>query len=256
MWYPGHMAKTIAQLDKLRKVTDLVIEVVDARAPIATRSYNKGPVKEKRSLVILAKSDLADPLVTKQWLSWYESRQQAAFPIFKGISKKEIVKLLSRVLRTKDYFAVVIGVPNVGKSTFINTLKGQRSATVGAVPGITRGVQWFFVSDKLKVLDTPGLLLPRIWSLDLSAKLLLLGCVDKDHVGPNVIERAIDLFLKTTGASDMSSHEFVQSFAKKRGMVAKGGIFDLNRATAVLLNEIASGKWGRFSLEKPEEVME
>jgi len=250
------MAKTITQLDKLRKVTDLVIEVVDARAPIATRSYDKGPVKKKRSVVILAKSDLADPLVTKQWLSWYKSRQQVAFPVFKDIPRREIVKSLSEILRAKDYFAVVIGVPNVGKSTFINKLKGRRSAAVGAVPGVTRGVQWFFVSDKLKVLDTPGLLLPKIWNLDLSAKLLLLGCIDKEHVDPKVIERAIDIFLKATEASDVSPHEFIQSFAKKYRMMAKGGILDLNRATAVLLNEIASGKWGRFSLEKPEEVME
>lgn len=253
MWYPGHMAKASRMIERLRKNVDLVVELLDARAPAATRSYSRNPIKAKKNIIIMTKSDLALDDGTACWKEFFERLNERVFVFNKDTPKENIVEFISRFVQ-KNGFVIVVGVPNVGKSTFINKLKGTRSAQVGAMPGMTKGLQWFSVADKFKVLDTPGLLLPNLWSTDLAAKLLLVGSLTVDMVPPKVLQKAFEIYSKAIKIEAMDLEDYLEKYALEKKMIIKGGQPDKKRAMVNLFNSIAQGKLGKFTFEYPQEV--
>lgn len=255
MWYPGHMAKASKLIERLRKNIDLVVELLDARAPAATRSYSRNPIKAKKSVIVMTKSDLALDDGVILWKEYFEKSNEQVFLFNKYTQREKVIEFITKFVQ-QNGFVIVVGVPNVGKSTFINKLKGTKSAQVGAVPGITKGIQWFSVAEKFKVLDTPGLLLPDLWSTDLSAKLLLVGSLTVDMVPPKVIERAFEIYSKAMKIENANLEEYLEKYALEKKMIIKGGQPDKKRAMVNLFNSIAQGKMGKFTFEFPQEVDE
>lgn len=254
MWYPGHMAKASKQLSKMIGLIDVVIELLDARAPMATRSYSREPFRAKKNLIFLGKSDLADLKVTELWKNYFRSKNEEVFIFEKDIDRKKLIDFLAKKIDRGSLVAVV-GVPNVGKSTLINKLKGKRSAQVGAVPGITRSLQWFSVEGLFRVLDTPGLLLPELWSVELGAKLLLIGSLSIDMVDEKVLQHAFQLYAKVSNLEEQDLNAFLEKYALEKKMLSKGGTADLDRARVSFFNSIAQGKLGKLSFETPQEVV-
>ncbi len=253
MWYPGHMAKASKQLSKIVKLVDVVIELLDARAPVATRSYSREPFRAKKNLIFLGKADLADPKTTELWKDHFRSNEEKVFVFEKDIDRKKLIDFLAKNI-DRGSLVVVVGVPNVGKSTLINKLKGKRSAQVGAVPGITRSLQWFSVEDLFRVLDTPGLLLPELWNVELGAKLLLTGSLSVEMVDEKIQQRAFQLYAEVAGIEERDLNVFLEKYALQKKMLSKGGTADLDRAKVSFFNGLAQGKLGRISFENPQEV--
>lgn len=255
MWYPGHMAKASKQLSKLVKLVDVVIELLDARAPLACRSYSRSPFKAKKNIIFLGKSDLADPKVTELWKEHFQNQGENVFIFDKDTDRKKVIDFLSKRV-DRGSLLVIVGVPNVGKSTLINKLKGRRSAQVGAVPGVTRSLQWFSVEGLFRVLDTPGLLFPELWSVELGAKLLLIGSLSVDMVNEEVMQRAYQIYARLAHIEESDLGVFLEKYALEKKMLLKGGTPDLDRARVNFFNWIAQGKFGRMSFETPQEVNE
>ncbi|AEH51358.1 GTPase [Pseudothermotoga thermarum] len=255
MWYPGHMAKAARMLEKIKKHIDLFVELLDARAPIATRSYDRNIIKGKRNVILLTKSDLADPVLTQKWKKFFESKGENVFVVDKNSSRQSLINFISK-FAPKNSLIAIVGCPNVGKSTVINKLKGTRSAKVGAVPGITRGLQWFSVEDLFRVLDTPGLLLPKISEIETAAKLLLVGSLPLELTPPEVLQKAYEIYAKLTKKDSVSFDEFIEAYALEKKMLAKGGVLDKERAIVSFFNNISQGKIGRITFEIPQEAIE
>ncbi|MGJ8455046.1 GTPase [Pseudothermotoga sp. U03pept] len=255
MWYPGHMAKASRTIEEIKKHIDLVVELLDARAPMATHAYTHQPIKAKKNVIVMGKSDLAAGEVTSRWKDFFERLGQHVFVLDKSTTTDEIVEFVGEHVQ-KNGLIMVVGVPNVGKSTLINKLKGSRSARVGAMPGITKGLQWFSVTDRFRVLDTPGLLLPKLWSKELAAKLLLVGSLTVDMVPPQIVQKAFEIYAHLVKIQESDLQRFLEGYALERKMLAKGGLPDTERALVNFFNSIAQGKFGRLSFEVPEEVEE
>jgi ribosome biogenesis GTPase A len=274
-WYPGHMAKGKKLLLEQLKLVDIVIEVLDARIPISSANPDVHKlIGNKPRVVILNKEDLADPGCTKEWISWFKNRGIIAQG-FDSTAHKGAVNLVKTVVNvskskmTRKKFllpratrAIVVGIPNVGKSTLINTLVRKKTAKTGNKPGVTKGKQWVRILSDLELLDTPGLLWPKFESLDVGFHLAVTGAI-KDQVF-DLVEVAIWLLnkLKTDYPNilsqkykfftlDQSSAELLELFGQKRGFLQAGGSTDLEKSALALLHDFRNGKLGRITLEKP-----
>ncbi|PLV59466.1 ribosome biogenesis GTPase YlqF [Thermotoga sp. KOL6] len=249
-WYPGHIEKAKRRIRELLRMVDTVLEVRDARAPFATSAYGID-FSKKDSIIILNKVDIADETVTKKWASFLTAQGKRVVTTYKDEPRKVLLKKLS-IERTAKI--LVVGVPNTGKSTIINKLKGKKSSTVGAQPGVTRGIQWFSLENGAKILDTPGVLYKNIFNKDLAAKLLLVGSLPIERVEDfTILERAYDIFRRVQYLEE-DFNTFFENFAKRRGFLKKGGIPDLERAINVFFTEVSQGKIGRLSFERPDEI--
>jgi ribosome biogenesis GTPase A len=260
VWYPSHVEKAKKALKSLTKTVKGVIEIVDARAPMATRPMDIEPYfKDKVKMLFLNKSDLADPRVTDKWIEVFSKKNVA---VMAGSLKKmkNANKLFDPFKRAKEVNIAIVGMPNVGKSTLVNMIKKRRSASIGDRPGVTRAVQWIRVNDRLRVLDTPGVSYPKIFNDLLYAKLGLCNVIDVEKIDfEALIYYELNLLCKihpeifekiAEGASVM---ERVENYAKKRNFLLKGGVLDMNRALLTLHREITHGEFGRISYETPEE---
>jgi ribosome biogenesis GTPase A len=263
-WYPGHMAKAKRQLTELVKYLDVILEIRDARLPIASHNDDLETIlARKPNVVVLNKTDLAESGITKKWLHWFTEKSGFVIEVNgkSGMGVDEIWRLVPRVIAANKIRKVirlgVVGIPNVGKSSILNRLTGSGSAKTGNRPGITRGKQWIN-KNGFEILDTPGLLPPKIKSFEDGLKLAFIGTI-REEIIP-----AYDLALKLlenygerifgwgkAGEQLVTAEEQLERFAQKRGFLMKGGTTDLNRAVSSLLKEFRDGKLGRISLEAP-----
>ena len=278
-WYPGHMARAKRLLsDQLSRV-DVVIELCDARLPLSSRNPDLMRLTEKKERVLLlGKSDLADPNLTAAWLTLFKrqglscmaldmNRQaKAALSLIEKAARETVERAAQRGIK-KTVRAMVVGVPNVGKSTLINRLHGGSIAKVGDMPGVTKANQWVKVSPYLELLDTPGLLWPRLDD-PLAARRLAYIAAIRDEV-IDTAQLAIQLLTDLIAVTPMTVQErfkikdlslrgpeLLDAVCVGRGFLMKGGVYDTERACKVVLDEFRGGKLGRITLEAPEREAE
>ncbi len=272
-WYPGHMAKTRRQIAEKLKLISIAVIAVDARAPQSTMSPDLLELLAGKTCVILLnKSDLADEAQTKIWEAYYRRTYGHAlsFSATKDSSKKLFSLLNAAAAPIKKRFTekgmrktirvLVAGVPNVGKSAIINRLKGRKSAKEGDKPGVTRGLQWVRLSDDLELLDSPGLLWPKIESQDAAAKIAVLGSLKHEVLDQTALSLSLIGMLRTAapGAirarygvdTGQENHTVLEEICKKRGFLQKQGEIDTERGAKTLLDEFKGGRLGRITLER------
>ena len=280
-WYPGHMTKTRRQMENDVKLVDLVAEVVDARIPISSRNPDiDAMVGERPRLVIFNRTDQADPAMTARWLACFKEN---GFGVLETDAKSgkgvnQFSTAAKSVLRDKlaawkakgqvgrPIRAMVVGVPNVGKSTFINKVARRKSAKASDRPGVTRGKQWVNVDASLELLDTPGILWPKFEDETTGLHLAFTGAVkdevtDVEGLACALLEllrdrypKALEERYKMTDMEGLQGWELLEGCARKRGMLVSGGETDSERMAKVLLDEFRGGKLGRFTLETPEDI--
>lgn len=278
-WYPGHMAKARRMLEDNVKLVDIVVEIVDARCPLACRNPDfESLFKNKIRVVIMNKSDLSSRENNKEWLNYFKKNGITAFELVSTATsarktavsliesagretvKKYLVKGIRKVLR-----AMVIGVPNVGKSTFINRIAGASRAQVGDRPGVTRSKQWVKVSDYLELLDTPGLLWGKLENEKLAMHLAYIGSIRDDVLDVELIASLLldDLMklcpdqtrarYKKLPDSWENPYELLEGVARSRGFILSGGVLDTERTSRIVLDEYRAGKIALTALERPAD---
>ena len=278
-WFPGHMAKTRRKIKEILPLIDAVAEVVDARIPISSRNPEISEITGgKPRIIILNKCDMADPKVTAKWIEYYKQKGITAIGVDcktgKGLSRfKEAVKTAlafkleqyrQKGMAGKPLRVMVVGIPNVGKSSFINKIAGNSRAKVENRPGVTRGNQWFSVDKQLELLDTPGVLWPKFEDKTVGEHLAFTGAVkdvvvDTELLAMRLIEilskNYKELLIARYGPLDFEedSYELLCQIGKKRGMFIRGGETDTERAAGMLLEEYRNCKIGLISLERVED---
>ncbi len=275
-WFPGHMTKTKRKIAEILPLIDAVAEVVDARIPISSRNPDLTEmIGTKPRIVLLNKCDMADPLQTEKWISFYKTQGISAIGIDckngKGIEKfkntvKDSLKEKLEQYRLKGMVGkplrvMVVGIPNVGKSSFINRIAGKSGAKVENRPGVTRGNQWFSIDKELELLDTPGVLWPKFEDNTVGERLAFTGAVkdrvlDTELLAVRLLEILSadysELLISRYGDLDLSlePYDLLCAIGKKRGMVIKGGETDTQRAAEMLLEEYRNCKIGKITLER------
>ena len=280
-WYPGHMTKTRRMMEEDLKLVDAVCEILDARIPISSRNPDIDAIcGAKPRLVILNRIDMADPVMVKRWADYFKSQGMAVLltdcKSRKGINGfvPAIRQLLAEKLRRyaekgqvgRPLKIMVVGIPNVGKSTFINQIAGRKGAKAENRPGVTRGKQWITVDQGLELLDTPGILWPRFDSQEVGELLAITGAIkaevlDRETLAANFMLRlaryypdAVEQRYKFRPDPACNGFELLEQAAKKRGFLVSRGEVDTERMARVLLDEYRSCKLGTFTLERPEEL--
>ena len=280
-WYPGHMTKTRRQIEADLKQVDAVCEIVDARIPVSSRNPDIDSIcGSKPRIIVLNRMDLADPAATKKWLQYFRQKGMAAIAVDckhrKGINEflpavrsvlkekleRDAAKGMNRAMRV-----MVVGIPNVGKSTMINQISGRKGAKAENRPGVTRGKQWVTVDNTLLLLDTPGILWPKFEDPNVGMMLAYTGAVKEDVIDaeglayrlmellwkyyPNTVRERykIDMPIDTPG------YELLEEAGRKRGFLLARGEINTERMAKVLLDEYRSGKLGYFTLEAPEDIL-
>lgn len=278
-WYPGHMTKARRMMEENIQLIDLMIELLDARIPDASRNPDIHILgKNKARLVILNKADLADDKINKKWIKAFQEQGITALEInskngegIKNIQsavqtacKEKIERDRRRGIIARPVRAMVVGIPNVGKSTLINAIAGKASAKTGNRPGVTKGKQWIRLNKNLELLDTPGILWPKMADEMTGLRLALVGSMNDEILSseemayelirilesdyPGILEKRFPVLEGTADPVEM-----MQKIARSRGCLLKGEELDLVKASAILMDEFRNGKLGRISLESPAE---
>ncbi len=274
-WYPGHMAKTKRLLqDQIRRI-DLIIEICDARLPYSSRNPDLDRmISNKRHLLFLNKSDLSDPDRNREWITYFRNKGIEAYltdavrlrgketiGLIDRATKEMIDKALEKGVR-KTVRTMIVGIPNVGKSTLINRLCGRSITKIGDKPGVTKSNQWVKVSSYLELLDTPGLLWPRLENQEAARKLCYIGSVKDDvvdlpdltiHLLEDLCEKIPERVTERFHFSDnhLKGDELLDAVCAGRGWLLKGAQYDYDRCCSVVLDEFRAGKLGRITLENP-----
>lgn len=271
-WYPGHMKKTRELIAENLKMVDIVIEVIDARIPVSSRNpIIDELVKSKRRLIILNKSDLSDPKANEAWAETFKKQGNLVLTMncMTGIGVGQLYKLLSRLqdeknegqLRKKSLRMMIVGVPNVGKSSLINRMTGKKSAKTGDRPGVTKGKQWLGLENGMQLLDTPGILWPKFEDPQVGLNLAFCGSI-KDEILDTaslalelikVLQRDYPQLLRERYKLDELDEDALvnmEAIAAKRGFILPGKRIDYERCARTLLDEFRSGKIGNITLEK------
>ena len=278
-WYPGHMTKAKRAMKEDIKLIDLVIELVDARVPLSSRNPDIDDLaRGKARMVLLNKSDLADERVNAQWAAWFEAKNIHAVKVdsrnkgtlkqvqsvVQEACKEKIERDRKRGIMNRPIRTMVVGIPNVGKSTFINSFAGKACAKTGNKPGVTKGNQWIRLNKTLELLDTPGILWPKFEDQTVGLKLALIGSINdqilnKDDLACRCIrilkERYPGMVSQRFGleTEDKEPAAILEDVARLRSCLMKGGELDIARAAAMVLDDFRSGKLGRVTLERPED---
>ena len=269
-WYPGHMHKATKEIARSLSSIDVIIEILDARAPHSSSNpVIDKIIKEKPVIKVLNKSDLSDPLDTKKWQQYFnksEYQNSIAINAMTSESKNEIVNLISQLSERKEgknTLTMVVGIPNVGKSSVINMLAGKKIARTGNEPAITKGQQKINLRNGIMLIDTPGILWPKIEDPESGLKLAALGSIRNTAVGYDEIAIYIIKFLmqkypdylKARYKIDLLSqdeHEIIELIAKKRGCLSKGGKIDLTKISEIIADDLRKGAYGQITLESIE----
>lgn len=277
-WYPGHMTKAKRMMQENIKLIDLIIELVDARIPMSSRNPDIDELgKGKSRIILLNKSDLADAGLNQEWESFFKEKgyfvQQLNAKTGAGIKniqalvqescKEKIERDRKRGIINRPIRAMVVGIPNVGKSTFINSFAGKACAKTGNKPGVTKGKQWIRLNKNLELLDTPGILWPKFEDQKIGERLALIGSINDEilHVDElavalirNLKNSYLDLLEKRYDITiDEDAYDTLKKIAIARKCLQKGELPDVDRASSMLLEDFRSGKLGRITLERPEE---
>ena len=283
-WYPGHMLKTKKQIIEDIKLIDVIVEILDARIPLASQNPDIRQITaNKKKVIVLNKCDLANDAETDKWIKYFKEQGIKAIKadsnLGKGVKEtlaevqnimqEEIQKAANKGRINKNIRIMIVGIPNVGKSSFINRMTNKKSAEVGNRPGVTKQKQWVRVSSNIELLDTPGVLWPKFESEEVALKLAYTGTIkdeviDKENIAYNLIKyleknHKKELFerFKLTEAdfnSIISEEDEVLTLmniiAKKRGAIVSGGEIDYEKISSIILNDFRTGKIGRITLEK------
>ena len=286
-WYPGHMTKTRRQIEADLKHVDIVVEIIDARIPVSSRNPDIDSITAgKPRLVVLNRADQADPAGNKAWGTWLRQKGFSVletdaktgsgvgqFPnVVRGVLKDQIARWQEKGLVGRPVRAMVVGVPNVGKSTFINKVARRKSAKASDRPGVTRGKQWVTVDRGLELLDTPGILWPKFEDVQTGFHLAFTGAVKDEIMDVETLGCHLMAFLGERYPAALQAYKLTEIPARedgeetvaygyrllelaagKRGMRISGGEFDTERMARVLLDEFRGGKLGKFTLELPGE---
>lgn len=278
-WFPGHMTKAQRMIEDSIKQVDAVCEILDARIPNSSRNPDIDRLASgKPRLIILNRTDLADPKITAQWRAFFEAQGikiletdaksgkgvNGFAPALRELLKDKIADYAAKGQVNRPMRVMILGIPNVGKSTFINKVAKRKAAIAGDKPGVTRGKQWINIDKGLDLLDTPGILWPKFDSQEVGEMLAITNAIkadvlDKETLAANFMLRLRDMYPEAlTGRykfepdPEMNGFELLEEAAKKRGFLVSRGEYDIERMANTLLGEYHDGKLGRISLEKPE----
>ncbi|KHE66962.1 ribosome biogenesis GTPase YlqF [Halobacillus sp. BBL2006] len=275
-WFPGHMAKAKREVAEKLKLVDFVIELVDARAPLSSQNPMLHDIlQEKPKMMVLMKKDLADPNITNEWLTYNKDRGvpsisieankkqdiQKVIQLAKDLGKEKLEKLKAKGIRPRPSRAMIIGIPNVGKSTLINRLANKKMAQTGDKPGVTKKQQWIKVKKEFELLDTPGILWPKFEEEEVGYRLASIGTI-KDQILPkeDVAAYVLD-YLKSYYPSLLEARfgfaeyddimDAFEEIGKKRGCLESGGHINFEKVSDVILQDLRTGKLGLISFERP-----
>lgn len=276
-WYPGHMTKAKRAMQEDIKLIDLIIEVVDARIPFSSRNPDIDELgKNKARLILLNKSDLASETWNDAWASWFKaqgfhvvkinSKSGAGLKQINGVvqeaCKAKIERDRKRGILNRPVRAMVVGIPNVGKSTFINAFAGKACAKTGNKPGVTKGNQWIRLNKTLELLDTPGILWPRFENQEVGLRLAFIGSINdeilnKEELAAELLkfmgERYPETLKERYGVESDDAYEMLGQIAKARACLLKGNEYDYKKAANLFLDDYRSGRLGRMTLEFPPQ---
>lgn len=275
-WYPGHMTKAKRMMEEDIKLIDLIIEIVDARLPMSSRNPEIDSLgKNKSRLILLNKADLADETANSQWMKYFKDKGffvleinsksgkgvKAINSVINEACKEKIERDRRRGIMNRPVRAMVVGIPNVGKSTFINAYAGKACTKTGNKPGVTKGKQWIKLSKTLELLDTPGILWPKFEDQQVGVKLAISGSIKDDILNLGELSLELIKILKENykdilnvryGIEDKENPlDILYEIARVRGCKGKGDVLDIDKAARLLIDDFRSGKLGRITLELP-----
>ena len=278
-WFPGHMTKTRRKIQASLKLVDAVAEIIDARIPVSSRNPELHKIIENKPRIILMnKCDMADPSQTARWVSCYQKEGVLAIPVdcksgrglnqfipkARELLKDRIIQWEQKGMVNRTIRVMIVGIPNVGKSSFINRMAKQNRAKVEDRPGVTRGNQWFTIGKAFDLLDTPGVLWPKFDDPNVGEKLAFTGAVkdqivDTEQLASRLLEVLRDEYsamlaarykLEKYDLRPLQGYELLALIGRKRGMLASGGEIDTERASIMVLDEFRSAKLGKITLEQ------
>lgn len=276
-WYPGHMTKAKRMMQEDIKLIDVVIELVDSRVPLSSKNPDIDNIaKNKSRIILLNKYDLANMEQTNEWKAWFEEQGfhvalvnsksgagvKAVNDVIMLACKEKIERNRRKGIINRPVRAMIVGIPNVGKSTFINSFAGKAAAKTGNRPGVTKGKQWIRLNKNVELLDTPGILWPKFEDQSVGLKLALIGSIKEEIL--NITELAMELidFLKKNYPGSLKSRyeleeegtnlETLNNIAKARGCLLKGNELDIDKAAHLLMDDFKGGKLGKITLEFPK----
>ena len=278
-WYPGHMTKAKRMMQENIKLIDLVIELVDARIPLSSRNPDIDELgKNKARLVLLNKADLAEDKWNDAWAEYFKkkgfsvvkvnSRKGGGIKSIQGVIREACAEKIERDRKrgilNRPVRAMVVGIPNVGKSTFINALAGKACAKTGNKPGVTKGKQWIRLNKQVELLDTPGILWPKFEDQEVGLKLAFIGSIKYEVLQTEELAAELIHFLRTAYPEvladkyniEMDEDDYVvlNHIAKSRNCIVRGNELDTEKAALLLLDDFRNGKLGRLTLEYPQEI--
>jgi ribosome biogenesis GTPase A len=280
-WFPGHMTKTKRQIQSSLKLVDAVAEIIDARIPVSSRNPDLAKlVQNKPRVILLNKCDMANQTATKMWIDYFKKQNLVAIPVDcksgRGLDKfapavntvmsHKIARLKEKGMVNPTIRIMIVGIPNVGKSSFINKMVKKNRAKVEDRPGVTRGNQWYTIAKNLEMLDTPGVLWPKFDDKKVGEHLAFTGAVKDQILDIELLAVRLLDFIKELKPADfitrfklenedienIDSYELLKIIGKKRGMLVSGGEIDTERAAIMLLDEFRSAKLGRITVEMPQ----
>jgi len=280
-WFPGHMTKTKRQIQSSLKLVDAVAEIIDARIPASSRNPDLAKlVQNKPRVILLNKCDMANQTATKMWIDYFKKQNLVAIPVDcksgRGLDKfapavntvmsHKIARLKEKGMVNPTIRIMIVGIPNVGKSSFINKMVKKNRAKVEDRPGVTRGNQWYTIAKNLEMLDTPGVLWPKFDDKTVGEHLAFTGAVKDQILDIELLAVRLLDFIKKLKPADfitrfklenedienIDSYELLKMIGKKRGMLVSGGEIDTERAAIMLLDEFRSAKLGRITVEMPQ----